>query len=42
MIIPLDIKKVFDKMQHPCMIKSPGEIRDSRDKSKHNKGNSQL
>ena len=38
-IISLDADKAFNKIEHPFMIKSPGEIRDTKNKSKHNKGN---
>jgi hypothetical protein len=37
-MIPLDAEKAFDKNLTPLYSKSPGEIRDTRDMSQHNKG----
>jgi len=39
MIITQDAKKAFDKIQHPFMIKSLGDSRDTEDIPRHNKGN---
>ena len=41
MISSLDTQKEFDKIQHPSMLKSIGEIRNSRPIPKHNKSNLQ-
>ena len=38
MIISLDAEKCFDKYPTSLQDKSPGEIRDTRDIPKHNKG----
>jgi hypothetical protein len=40
-IIPLDVNTAFDKSPTPLHDKNLGEIRDARDITKHNKGNSQ-
>ena len=37
MIISIDAEKVFDKIQHPFMIKSPPESRNRRNIPQHNK-----
>ena len=41
MTISLDAEKAFDKIQHPFMIKSLGNIRNSRPIPKHDKSNLQ-
>jgi hypothetical protein len=41
LIILLDAEKVLDKTPTPLHVKSLGEIRDKKHKSKHNKGNVQ-
>ena len=38
MIISIDAEKVFDKMQHPFMIKNPPESRHRGNLPQHNKG----
>jgi hypothetical protein len=38
MIISIDTKKAFDKIQHPFMMKSPEETRNRRNLIKQNKG----
>ena len=37
MIISIDAEKVFDKIQHPFMIKNPPESRHRRNIPQHNK-----
>ena len=37
MVISIDAKKAFDKIQHPFMIKNPPESRHRRNTCQHNK-----
>jgi hypothetical protein len=39
MIISIDAGNAFNKIEHPFMIKTPGEIRYTQNIYKHNKGN---
>ena len=38
MIISIDTEKAFDKIQHPCMIKTPQKVDIRGNIPQHNKG----
>ena len=38
MVISIDAEKGFDKIQHPCMLKTLEKNRDSRNIPEHRKG----